>query len=189
MKNNSFILLILLLTTYFITEISCKKPEDKHDHPENEFISTVKIVAIHSTTNDTVTAYWRQLDVGGTTPPDTSLAHLVLKSNSLYNIKTYFLDETKTPAENITTEIKDRGIYHGVFYIPDANLSPHIAIVRTDKDANNLPLGLEATFETFNTTANAYLRVVLRHQPEGKDGTFAPGSTDADTAFRIEITP
>lgn len=189
MKHHSYIILILLTILISLHQTSCKKPEDKQDNPENEFISTVKLMAINTATNDTQTAYWRQLNPDGTTPPDTSNAKLSLKTNTIYQVHTFFLDETKNPVENLTTEIQERGIYHGVFYIPDAALSPALSIVRTDVDANNLPLGLQATFETFNTSIIAYLRVVLRHQPQGKDGTYTPGSTDADTRFRIEILP
>jgi hypothetical protein len=35
--------------------------------------------------------------------------------------------------------------------------------------------------------STGYLQVVLRHQPNVKDGTFAPGSTDFDAGFKVTI--
>ena len=184
----SFYLYILLFSLTIAS--SCKKPEENVEEPENEFITTVKLVVINTAdSSDVQTATWKQLTPDGSNPPDTSAAFLNLKPGSVYALSASFLDETKTQTENITEEILERATSHGVFYIPDAILSSNITIIRNDVDANNLPLGLNATLTTGANTMNAFMNVILRHQPDGKDGTITPGSTDADTRFRVQIKP
>jgi hypothetical protein len=61
-------------------------------------------------------------------------------------------------------------------------------VTTTDTDTNNppLPIGFKTSFKT-GAASTGYLRVVLRHQPNVKDGTFAPGSTDLDAGFTVSI--
>ncbi|MEJ7665938.1 MAG: hypothetical protein WKG07_43680 [Hymenobacter sp.] len=58
----------------------------------------------------------------------------------------------------------------------------------TDTDNNKTPLalGLADSFVT-GAASTGYLRVVLRHQPNVKDGSYAPGSTDFDAGFNVTI--
>jgi hypothetical protein len=190
MKSNFISINLYILLFSLIIISSCKKPEDDHNHDENEFITTVKLVVMNSSdSTDIQTTVWKQTNPDGTTPPDTSLARLNLKTNSTYSLSAYFLNESKSPAEDLTSEIQAEAKSHGVFYIPDAVLSTSLTIVRNDVDANNLPLGLKATLTTGSASVNAFMNVILRHQPTGKDGTITPGTTDADTKFRVEIKP
>ncbi len=191
MKSNFISINFYILLCSLIIVSSCKKPEDDHDHDhENEFITTVKLIVVNTNdSTDAHTASWKQTNPDGTTPPDTSLANLNLKTNSTYSLSAYFLDETKSPAEDITQEIQAEATSHGVFYIPDAVLGTSLTVVRNDVDANNLPVGLKAILTTGTASVNAFMNVILRHQPSGKDGTISPGSTDADTKFRVVVKP
>jgi hypothetical protein len=64
----------------------------------------------------------------------------------------------------------------------------NISISITDHDTNQqqYPVGLQATFTT-GVASNGWLRLLLRHQPNVKNGTFAPGSTDLDVGYIINI--
>ena len=64
----------------------------------------------------------------------------------------------------------------------------NLAVTRTDQDSNNppLPIGLSDNFVT-GATSNGILRVVLRHQPNAKNGTYDPGSTDLDVTYAVFI--
>jgi hypothetical protein len=55
-------------------------------------------------------------------------------------------------------------------------------------DSNNPPLqiGLTDNFVT-GAASNGILRVVLRHQPNAKNGTYPPGSTDLDVTYAVSI--
>ncbi|MDB5271760.1 MAG: hypothetical protein JWO58_127 [Chitinophagaceae bacterium] len=58
----------------------------------------------------------------------------------------------------------------------------------TDHDSNpqTYPVGLQSQFVT-GATSSGWLRLVLRHQPNVKNGTYAPGSTDLDIGFTVDI--
>jgi hypothetical protein len=99
------------------------------------------------------------------------------------------LDESKTPAFNITDEIKEEADEHLVVITPSS-----VAIgtfTYADKDVNQLPIGLMGKF-TSKLAAEGTLKVQLRHQPpingkKTKDGTATPGSDDANINFEIEV--
>ena len=146
--------------------------------------------------------------------PNYSQANLNLKANTTYNVTVGLLDKTQTPTFDVGAEIKERANIHSFFFQPlptsQALVIPaptgsdtyplpiptplpsgnplNLTVTRTDTDTNNppLPVGLTDRFVT-GAASNGYLRVVLRHQPNAKDGTFAPGSTDFDAGFKVAI--
>ena len=61
-----------------------------------------------------------------------------------------------------------------------------MAITDVDNNQTPLPVGLTSQFKT-GAASTGYLQVVLRHQPNVKDGTFAPGSTDFNAGFKVTI--
>jgi hypothetical protein len=65
-----------------------------------------------------------------------------------YNAVVSVLDETKSPVDDITKEIKEEAEAHQFFYTLSSNLSGRVSITRTDKDLNNLPVGLELQLST-----------------------------------------
>lgn len=178
--------------------------------PSNEFLTTVQLLLQNQNdATDTMKATWRQLDPTGTNPPDTSEAMLNLKANSVYNAQVVLLDETKTPPDIVSVTIKERANYHLLFFQPtpiqtlvisdtstdiigtatsDSGPYLNLWVDRTDYDSNNPPLqvGLTDVFKTGSASAGR-LQVVLRHQPNVKNGTYPPGSTDFDVNFTINI--
>lgn len=64
----------------------------------------------------------------------------------------------------------------------------NLTVTRTDLDNNNPPLqiGLTDNFVT-GSASTGILRVVLRHQPNAKNGTYDPGSSDFDVTYAVSI--
>ena len=146
--------------------------------------------------------------------PDVSKANLNLKPNATYTCQVGFLDKTQTPTFDIGTTIKQRANIHRVFFQPLPTTQPLVipapagsdiyplpiptplptgapltlTVTPTDTDTNKtpLPVGLTDNFAT-GAASNGYLRVVLRHQPNSKDGSYDRGSTDFDAGFKITI--
>ena len=180
--------------------------------PGNEFLTTVMLVAVNEANPSEIdTAIWLDLTPDDPNPPDTSKAILNLHANSVYDVRVLFLDQTQTPVGDITAELKERQNYHLLFFqptpvsaadtatgvnytaIPGTVPSPagpylNMTIVRTDLDANvpPLPIGLTDKITT-GAISSGHLEVVLRHQPNAKNGTYAPGSSDADVTYRVNI--
>jgi hypothetical protein len=64
----------------------------------------------------------------------------------------------------------------------------NLTVSRTDEDTNNPPLqiGLKDNFVT-GAASSGILRTVLRHQPNAKNGTYDPGSTDLDVTYAVTV--
>jgi hypothetical protein len=172
---------------------SCKKEETAVSPPipGNEVLTTVKLRFENATNaNDTLWAVWKDLS-DGANPPDTSKAIINLKKSTSYKASVYFSDETKTPASDITATIKARANYHSYWFFKTGAIADNLSIAATDFDTNSppLPVGLENNFVTSATTGTGRLEGVLRHQPNSKNGTYTPGSTDSDVFFTLNIIP
>ena len=173
---------------------ACKK--EKNETPtenSNEEITTVKLTFTNAANAaDKVTASWKDLD--GAAGNNPVIDPISLKANTTYNVTTELLDERKSPADTITHEVEEEGDEHRIFHLfflnANASVGDSLSNVATvtplDKDANELPVGLEVTIATKGAFAG-FLRTVVRHQPGNKDGSYAPGSTDALTEFPLEI--
>lgn len=172
-------LLLTLGVFIIIASLTGCKKDDPEPENENELITTVKLTFTEG--DDILTYSWKDLTPG--TGVDPIISDIALEAGKTYAVAVEFLDESKTPADNITEEVSEESDEHIVFIYPSVSGATWSA---TDKDVNNLPIGLEGTF-TATTAGNGKLRVVLRHQPGSKDGSFTPGSSDLDVEFPLVI--
>lgn len=173
---------------------ACKK--EKNETPtenENEEITTVKLTFTNKAVPaEKVIATWKDLDGSGGTAP--VIDKINLKANTTYTLATEVLDETKNPPDNVTGEIEEEADEHRLFHLFFVNANAPVTdsvntaatVIPLDKDANNLPIGLEVSVAT-KAAFTGFLRMVVRHQPGTKNGTYGPGSTDASAEFPIEI--
>ncbi|QJX47057.1 hypothetical protein HMJ29_08960 [Hymenobacter taeanensis] len=163
---------------------ACKKDnEDPTPDDDNEQITTVTYTLTPQGGGTPLTIQYRDADGDGGQPGVITPATLVLAPNTTYTGSLTLLDETKTPAENTTAEILEKGDEHLFVFTPS---NVNLTITATDKDKNNLPIGLatQAVTGTANATGTTgSLKVVLRHQPGAKNGTATPGSTDVEVNF------
>lgn len=168
---------------------ACKKDEKTVSPPlpGNEFLTTVRLIATNAADASDV----QVASITDTTlipnPPDSiNNPTLHLKANSVYHVQVQFWDETQTTPGNVTTDIYDRRNYHLLCF--EVSGGANLQVARTDKDTNNPPLeiGLQDDFTTGAASAGK-LNVQLRHQPNAKNGSCDPGSSDADVDFNIEI--
>ncbi|MBC6611144.1 hypothetical protein H8B15_09430 [Hymenobacter sp. BT507] len=172
---------LLLATPLFFA--SCSDDSDPEPEDDNEFITTIRYrLTPTSGTGQAITAEWKDVDGAGGTAP--TISTITLAPNTTYTGTVEFLDETKTPADNITEEVKEENYEHLVVYTP--NPTSLMTITRTDKDRNNLEVGLTTTVQT-GAAASGNLTIRLRHQPGTKDGTEAPGSDDANVTFPVVL--
>lgn len=169
---------------------ACNKDEKNVDAPppDNEVITTVQLKAVNvADSTDTMTAKWVKMDPADTSAPDVSHAVLNLKKNTVYNVEVSFLDESQSPADDITAEVRDRGNYHLVCLTPATGLNLMIAATDQDTHTPALPIGLSNTFTT-GAVSSGSLQVQLHHQPTLKTGDCSLGSIDADVSFTVNVT-
>lgn len=165
---------------------ACKK--DKGVVPEaeeNELITKVSLKFTNTAnTADVSTVTWTDPDGDGGTAP--TIGTLTLKPNASYDFEvSEVLNETATTPDekNILAEIEEEADEHLWVYKPTGVA---LTITRTDKDKNNIVIGIKGTATT-GAAATGTLQVILRHQPGVKNGTDTPGSSDFDTTFPVNI--
>jgi len=175
-------LLLALALGLFMT--ACKKDEPDPVQ-DNELITTLRLT--FSEGSNKLVYNIKDLDGDGGKAPVADV--IKLAPNKTYTVTTEFLDETKNPIENITTEVEKESAEHLVVF--EQSPATIMTVTRTDKDSRGFEIGLRATVRTV-AAANGSLKVTLRHQPEVggkpvKNGTAAPGSTDFEGSFAVEV--
>ena len=185
MQKNRIIGFSSLALALLLSMVACKDTSVDVEE-ENEIITTVKLNFTSGGT--TQTFVFNDPDGDGGNAP-TKFDNISLKPNTSYTLTVELLDESKTPADNITNEVKTESDEHLFVFTP----SPASLLTYTygDKDPRNFPIGLTGTAQT-GAAGTGKLKVQLRHQPpvngkEVKDGTPAPGSDDVNLDFNISI--
>jgi hypothetical protein len=172
-----------------IAVIGCKEDNPAEPEPENpqELITKVTLT-LTPAGGAAVTVTFSDPDGDGGNAP--TIGTLTLKAGTTYNGTIELLDETKSPADTITTEIEEESDVHQFFYTPEGGIVGRVTVVITDKDANNLPVGLEYTVTvTAGAAANGTLNVVLSHYDASpKDGITPSDESDIDIDFPVNIT-
>lgn len=176
---------LIVTVIIFITLGACKETTPSPSAPpqnETELITTVKLIFTDTATNTVRTAYFYDIDGPGGAAP-TVLDTIQLKSNTVYKTSIYLLDDSKNPADSISNEVLKEGQDH-LFVFTKVGVNLNIQI--SDKDINNLPIGLSSYWST-GAASNGSVTVTLKHQPGVKDGTAAPGETDVEILFPCKI--
>lgn len=184
MKNKrNYLFGILFLT---ITLAACKKEDPVPNPPapenEEELITTFKITFTDPNgVNPTVTAMFRDIDGPGGNNP-TVFDTIRLKPNASYHAAIQFLNESVSPAEDLTSEIQEEATDHLIcFNISGANAT----VVRTDSDGT-YEIGLASTWSTGAISTGTSM-ITLRHQPGIKNGSCDVGESDIELTFVTEI--
>lgn len=183
-KSLLLILPLAVLITACNNEESTPAPTD-----DNEAITTATLTLTSRTTPvQTVTATVESLN----TNADFSRATLTLRPNTIYTGALTLLDKTKTPAKDVSAEVANEANEHLVVYTftPATSSPASMTVTATDRDTNPAPgpypIGL-ATEVRSGAAGSGRLKVVLRHQPDTKNGSATPGTSDLDTDFTIVI--
>lgn len=163
---------------------ACKKDEDldDHHHHEEEVITSLYLTLTDTAGNTTVAAFVDLDGPGGNDP--TRYDSLSLDPDMTYTGSLRVLNESETPAEDITPEIEAEGDEHLVCYTFTAS-SPSFEVTYLDTDGT-YPIGLLTQWSPQGASGTDNVRINLKHQAGGiKDGTCAPGESDIEVSFPI----
>lgn len=175
MKNTFF--LALVATAMFA---SCTDDDQPVPPPnEEELITTVNVQLTSS--SETVTLMFQDTDgPGGNDPVITGGT---LRENTAYSFTTTFLNESVSPTEDITEEVREEGTEHFVLYTSGAL---NFSFVLDDADTDGNPIGLTGTLTTASA-GTGDLQVILRHEPTKTATGATGGETDVDVSFPIVV--
>lgn len=177
-------LLSLLFAFIFVT--SCDKDDDNPDVINEEETITTITVTLTDPSSNVITLQSQDLDGDGPNDPVVTVSGN-LAGNTTYSGAVEFLNETESPAEDITEEVEEEADEHQVIYTTSGSIQ---SVATTDTDGNGDALGLAFNLTT-NTAGDARITVTLRHEPtKPNDGTLsgAGGETDATATFSVLIT-
>lgn len=180
------ILKLLTPIVLFSVLISSCSGDDDTPIPVNEEEIITSVIATLVSDTETITLSSRDLDGDGPNAPVVTVSGN-LKIGKTYAGTVQFLNETVTPAENITEEVEEEAEEHQLFFLPRNRLDVTIAYDNADGQGN--PLGTRFILETPSLSSGT-LNITLRHEPKKpNDGTLedAGGETDASVSFDITV--
>ena len=165
---------------------ACEKtPEGPN---EEEVITTLTYTLTPDGGGTPVVLSFQDLDGDGGDAP--IITGGTLAANTNYNGALELLNETETPAGDITEEIMEEDEDHQFFFQSTVS---GLTIAYADQDSLGNPIGLATTITT-KTPATGTLTVILRHEPDkaaaevaNGDITNAGGETDIEVTFDVEV--
>jgi hypothetical protein len=184
----------ILFTCSLMTGMFLMNSCEKNPHPDNEeeLITTLRYELTPRGAGDKVVLSFSDPDGdGGAQPIITSSSNF--KSGTVYDGTIILLNESVSPADNISSEVESESKDHQFFYQSITGTGGKLQIAYNDKDSDNLPLGLR-TVVTAAAKGTGKLTVTLRHLPDKKaagvsegDIANAGGETDIQVTFDVTI--
>ena len=178
-----------LLSIVIALAVACKKEKKKTvttptNPNEEELITTFKIVFTDvNGVLPNVEAQFVDIDGPGGNNP-SSFDTIRLAANATYNASITLLNESVSPAEDITVEVEEEGVDH--LFCFDITNGLNLVVSKTDLDANNLPIGITSQWVSGNASAGTST-IRLKHQPGVKNGQCDVGETDIELDFHTII--
>jgi hypothetical protein len=193
MKKTYLILSIASLSLLF----SCKKDDhdhEPHDHGagEQELITRLELHLTNSTlSSDIVIAKFNDPEGEGK-GADPTIDTLKVKAGTTYNAVLKIYDDTKSPVDTISGEIKEEANAHRFHYTYSAlgSTATTLNVTITDNDTKNppLPLGLTLTINTGTIAGLGKLNINLRHFDDAnKTNNPTDGEQDINVDFPVKI--
>lgn len=180
--NYRLLTLITIISTLFI---SCSSDDDAPiPVNEEEVITTVTVTLTPVGGGAAVTLQSRDLDGDGPDAPEVTVSGNLVSSAS-YTGTVVLLNETETPAENITNEVQEEAEEHQFFYVVNG---ANISTTYTSFDANNNPLGTTFNLSTGAASTGTFT-VTLVHEPTKPNTGLANagGETDVEVTFNVTV--
>ena len=172
----------LIATLLFV---SCSKDDDPVAVNEEEVITTLIVTLVPSDASTNVTLKTQDLDGDGPNAPVVTVSGN-LKASLTYAGSVKFLNETETPAEDITLEVEEEADDHQLFYTIGSGLTMRVASTNNDSKGN--PLGIKFDVKSLSASSGK-LTFTLRHKPKKPNTGLADagGDTDIEATFDIVI--
>ena len=164
---------------------SCSDDDDNAPDPVNEEEVITTLTVTLESGSDTVVMQYQDVDGDG---PDAATVTVSgpPSDNTSYNGSIVLLNETESPAENVTEEIEEEDDEHQFFYTIGSGLDVDTEYANFDGDGN--PLGTMFVLNT-GIPSSGGLTFTLRHEPNKPNSGLenAGGSTDIEVTFDVTV--
>jgi len=182
MKNVKFLSVVLFVSLLFT---ACSDDDTPEPVNEEEVITTLTVTLTPNGGGTPITLQTRDLDGDGPNVPVVTVSG-DLATGVTYNGVIVLLNETETPAEDITQEVEGEDEEHQFFYTVGSGLD--VTTAYTNFDGNGNPLGTEFTL-TVGAVSSGALTFTLRHEPTKPNTGLsdAGGETDIEATFNLTI--
>lgn len=173
----------MVMAVSIITTVSCNK-DDNPGGNEEELITTLRLT-MRETGSATVKVFeFKDTDGPGGNPP-AKFDNIVLNSSKNYSCTIEVLNESVSPAEDITAEIIAEADDHQFYFEPAI---AKIDVINLNTDSKGLPLGVTSTWNT-GTVGNGTIKITLKHKPGTKAAgdLVTKGETDIEVNFTAQV--
>jgi len=178
---------IAIITLLFIT--SCSDDDTPIIVVEEEVITTMTVTLTPDGGGTAITLKTQDLDGDGPNPPVVTVSGNLAASKT-YNGSIELLNETESPAEDITEEVEELDDEHQFFFQATNSLA---TFNYSDTDDNGNPVGLSFTL-TAGSAGTGTVTITLIHEPikdasgvsEGNIAN-AGGESDIEAVFPITV--
>ncbi|WP_281543149.1 type 1 periplasmic binding fold superfamily protein [Maribacter aestuarii] len=184
LSNSLHLKSLFLLSIMGLMLTSCSSDDDNPDPVDEEEVITTMNVNLVATGAGTVTLQSQDLDGDGPNAPQVTISGN-LTANTTYAGSIELLNETETPAEDITEEVEEEDEEHQFFFNTSGALT---GFTYADQDGNGNPVGIEFTLDTGDAGSGS-LQITLRHEPKKpNDGSLADAGGETDIAQTFNLT-
>lgn len=177
---------LVVLIMGFVLISSCKK-DPVVDPNENELITTVRVSLVDKSGGSTtpVVFEFKDLDGEGGAAP-SKFDEIVLTKGKSYDCTLTILNESVSPAADITKEIVAEAVDHQFYFAASDGL---VTVTNLNNDSKGLPLGTTSTWTTGALTGTGTFRITLKHKPGTKAAgdLVTVGETDIALDFRLKV--
>ncbi|WP_310992237.1 type 1 periplasmic binding fold superfamily protein [Aequorivita marina] len=182
MKKVKFLATALFATVLFA---ACSSDDDTPKPVnEEELITTMTVTLTPMEGGTPVILQTRDLDGDGPNPPVVTVSGN-LATGASYTGSIILLNETESPAEDITEEVEEEAVEHQFFYTANSGLD--VTTEYSNFDSNGDPLGTEFTL-TAGEASSGVLTFTLRHEPIKPNTGLGDAGGETDFAASYDVT-
>ncbi len=163
---------------------ACSNDDDPEPVNEEEVITTMTVTLIPRGGGSNVVLQSQDLDGDGPNAPVVTVS-ADFAPNTTYDGRIILLNETETPAEDITLEVEEEAEEHQFFYTIGGGLDATTDYSNVDGNGN--PLGTEFTLTTGNASAGT-IAFTLRHDLNKPNSGLADAGGETDISQTFDVT-
>jgi hypothetical protein len=174
---------LMAFLAFAVFTASCDKENDV-DPNEEELITTLKVSLIEAGTTTPQVFVFKDIDGPGGQAP-SQFDSIIINANKSYTASVQFLNESVSPADDITLEVSAEAADHQVYYQATTVVLP---ATNLNIDGLGLPLGITSTW-TAGAAGKGAMKITLKHKPGTKaaNDPVTKGETDIEVEFGVRL--